>query len=74
MKSSSSIPWIEQEFENSVFDFERLTSVSSEIPIAASCYVNSKILLNAYRNGVFPWSDPINRFFGGTRSSHDPSN
>ena len=58
MKSSSSIPWIEQEFENSVFDFERITSVSSEIPIAASCYLNSKMLINAYRNGVFPWSGP----------------
>ena len=58
MKTSSSIPWIDQEFENSVFDFERITSVSSEIPIAASCYINSKILLNAYRNGVFPWSGP----------------
>ena len=28
MKTSSSIPWIDQEFENSVFDFERITSVA----------------------------------------------
>ncbi len=30
MKTSSSIPWIDQEFENSVFDFERITNVSSK--------------------------------------------
>tara|TARA_B100000575_G_scaffold292936_1_gene302767 strand:- start:2645 stop:3379 length:735 start_codon:yes stop_codon:yes gene_type:complete len=58
MKSNSSIPWIEQEYENHVFDFEKIKSVSSDIPIAASCYLNSKMLLNAYRNGVFPWSGP----------------
>ena len=33
MKSSSSIPWIEQEFENSIFDFDELQLLARKSPL-----------------------------------------
>ena len=58
MRAISSVPWIEHDLKNNDFKFETVNTVSSSTPIAASCHINFELLLNAYKNGVFPWSGP----------------
>ena len=59
MKSVSSLAWIKPGVNFSSLDCNIFNSEINRGPIAASQSLNSTMLLDAYREGIFPWSGPF---------------
>ena len=58
MRSNLPLPWIEPGMSFSKIETNKKTSLDKDFPIAASSKLTTCMLLDAYSQGIFPWSGP----------------
>jgi leucyl/phenylalanyl-tRNA--protein transferase len=58
MKHISTLPWIEPGMSFSKLRIEENPNLEKDFPIAASYKLTTNMLLDAYAQGIFPWSGP----------------